>query len=58
MLRSLRNQGSSHTPDAVTRCLRCEKYGPCSLQRDLVDVGAPMPVVVFAPSSVHRGTQV
>ena len=28
MLRSLRNQGNSHTPDAVTRCLRCEKYGP------------------------------
>ena len=51
--------GNSHTPDAVTRCLRCEKYGPTFFSRLTSSTNAlPMPVPVFAPSSVQRGTQV
>ena len=51
--------GNSYTPDAVMRCLRCEKYGPMVLQeRDSSTYALPMPVVVLAPSSVQRGTQV
>ena len=49
MLRSLRNQGSSHTPDAVMRCLRWRSRALVQETRDRVDVAADL---------LHRGTQV
>src|SRR5438128_12472453 len=51
--------GICHTPDAVKRCFRSEKYGPWFLSNETSSTYAlPIPVVVLAPSSVHRGTHV